>query len=78
MAPKSMTVIFAELQANRREARAATMQFVVMPLTKSGTPCKVTAQDMQHNATRTQEEAETRQAALAAMNPSKTFIILAL
>lgn len=75
---KSMRGIFNDLTANRQEKAAAAKHFVVIGLTKSGKPYKVTAQDLQYNATRTLEEAETRRLALKALNPAKTFVILPL
>jgi hypothetical protein len=76
--PKSMTGIFRDLAANRREARQAQMQFVVQSLTKKGVPAKVTRETFQWNARRTREEAAARKVDLEQMNPGKTFVILAL
>lgn len=78
MPQKSMTGIFTDLAQNRRETKAAAHTFVVVSLTKQGTPARVDASDLQWNATATLAQAQVRKAEMERLNPGKTFRILPL
>lgn len=78
MAPKSMAGIFHDLQTNRLNKTQAAYKFVVISLTKKGTPRTVTADDLRYNGTVTMTEALVRQAAMAQNNPGTTYTIQAL
>jgi hypothetical protein len=65
---KSMTGIFAEIAANRREASEAAKPFGVFAKTKSGALSKVASARCA-----AMEEAEEVAARMTALNPGKTF-----
>ena len=74
-APKGMTGIFNDLVKNRQGRTNASKKFVVIGLAKSGTPYKITAQDIAYCGTATHEEAELKRVGMEQLNPGKRYVI---